>query len=459
MPRRGAEVSYEKRVAIIVFRLFLSMTFAVIAEKLDIRPQTVRDIYSRAIERTQPDLRGSFMDVVRNVKDAPRSGRPAIIPAGSPASAQLRQLFLEHFELPIEVVTSYIAGIKVARSTAESVAHKHREYCNKELVRVVQPIKPYITFDIQDLRMEFAHWVTERLNEGAVFIFVDETYIHFGGQPRKKAKITKPKGEDPTPYARHEPPEQFQLMLWAAIGPYADEVPFPHWIWESETEEEKEKAKVQLKEVNTERKKRVESQQTSASIPDTKECRALQEINANIDAHNRRLRAQGHTGNKGTKRRRKAEQIFKFVELKRENAKGGIDWWLYRTEVLLQRLIPYYHTIQARHAGEVYIIEDSVGLHGKAWESLGEIGVRRAPWISNSPDLNQIEPMWGYIKDMLWDMRVFSAGQAIKQAAKSRMASEWAATGLKQLAKRHIDGYRDKVGLVIEHEGNNSFRG
>lgn len=165
------------------------------------------------------------------------------------------------------------------------------------------------------------------------------------------------------------------------------------------------------------------------------------------------------TGNKGTKWARKAQLVLKFVELKRENAKGGIDWWLYRTEDLLQRLMPYYHAIQTRHAGEVYVIEDSVGLHGKAGESLGEIDVRGAPWMGNSPDLNQMEPIWGYTKDMLWDMRVFLAGQAIKLEAKGRITSGWAAPGLKQLAKCHIDGYRHKLALLIEHESNNSFRG
>ena len=75
--------------------------------------------------------------------------------------------------------------------------------------------------------VQFTGWVSQELDSGAVFIFIDETYIHFGGQPRKKAKITKLKGTDPTPLARHEPPEQFQLMLWAAIGLYDDEIPFP----------------------------------------------------------------------------------------------------------------------------------------------------------------------------------------------------------------------------------------
>lgn len=183
-------------------------------------------------------------------------------------------------------------------------------------------------------------------------------------------------------------------MLWAAIGPYGDEIPFPFWIWEVETEEDKKKAQNELNEFNSTRKITVLVQQALAAVPDTTEFNILREININIVVvHNHQCRAEGHKGNKGFKRTRKAEQVFKFVELKRENAKGGIDWWLYRNEILIQRLIPYYEAIQARHTGKVYLIEDSVGLHSKAWDSLGDTGVRKAAWIENSPDLNQIEPI------------------------------------------------------------------
>ena len=108
------------------------------------------------------------------------------------------------------------------------------------------------------------------------------------------------------------------------------------------------------------------AQQALTGIPHTTEYRALQKINTNVESHNRQRRAEGHKGNKGFKQARNAEQLFKFVELKRENAKGGIDWWIYQNEVLIKRLIPYYKAIQRRHGGKVYIIEDSVGLHGKA---------------------------------------------------------------------------------------------
>jgi hypothetical protein len=135
-------------------------------------------------------------------------------------------------------------------------------------------------------------------------------------------------------------------MVWAAIGPYKDDIPFPHWIWEAEMEQEKEEANKQLNKPNSDRKTAVLTQQCNAGIPEIPEHNVLQEINVNIASHNQRRHAEGHKGNKGFKRARKPEQIFKLVKLRRENQKGGIDWWLYRNEVLLKRLIPYYRAIQ-----------------------------------------------------------------------------------------------------------------
>jgi Sigma-70, region 4 len=77
MPHPSHEVCYEKRVAVITMRLLCDLKYAVIAEKLGLQVATVQRIYTRALQRTEPGLQNSFIDVVRNVKDAPRSGRPS----------------------------------------------------------------------------------------------------------------------------------------------------------------------------------------------------------------------------------------------------------------------------------------------------------------------------------------------------------------------------------------------
>lgn len=81
-PARQSEISYEKRIAVIALRLLCGLTFSTIGEKLELRPRSAHRICSRAQQRTRADLRDSFQDVAKNVKDAPRSGRPAIHPPG-----------------------------------------------------------------------------------------------------------------------------------------------------------------------------------------------------------------------------------------------------------------------------------------------------------------------------------------------------------------------------------------
>lgn len=170
MPSHGPEISYEKRVAVITLRLLAGDKFSIIAQKLNLYETTVYHIFTRAVQRTEPHLRHSFEAVVRNCRDTPRSGRPAILPQRSAAAIQLRQLFLKYFDLLLHIITNYIAGIKMTRSTAERIAHKHRDpLCDRELVRVIQPIKSCLPYDLRDLRVEFAHWIMQKMENNTCF--------------------------------------------------------------------------------------------------------------------------------------------------------------------------------------------------------------------------------------------------------------------------------------------------
>jgi hypothetical protein len=66
---------------------------------------------------------------------------------------------------------------------------------------------------------------------------------------------------------------------------------------------------------------------------------------------------------------------------------------------------------------------------------------------------------WGYLKDMLADLRVFSASQGAKEQAKDQIRAEIVAEGCKRHTKHLIDGYHEKLLLVQRHQGNNNFRG
>ena len=74
--------------------------------------------------------------------------------------------------------------------------------------------------------------------------------------------------------------------------------------------------------------------------------------------------------------------------------KGGIDWWRYRTVILLPKLIPFctqnnlilQQDLAPSHAAEVN------------QELLQECNIEVLEWAGNSPDLNMIEPAWPWMK-------------------------------------------------------------
>jgi hypothetical protein len=56
-------------------------------------------------------------------------------------------------------------------------------------------------------------------------------------------------------------------------------------------------------------------------------------------------------------------------------------------------------------------------------------------------------------------MEGFSAAEEVKQLVRARIAFDWASSGLKKCAKHHIDGYPEKLALVVAHKGKNDFHG
>lgn len=74
--------------------------------------------------------------------------------------------------------------------------------------------------------------------------------------------------------------------------------------------------------------------------------------------------------------------------------KGGIDWWRYRNDILLPKLIPFCQK------NKLIVQEDGAASHTAEvnQELIKKSGLQRLGWAGNSPDLNQIEPAWSYLK-------------------------------------------------------------
>ncbi len=107
-------------------------------------------------------------------------------------------------------------------------------------------------------------------------------------------------------------------------------------IWDVETAVEKEKHKVALEVENTGTRAEVEQQRTRAKQPGTKEHRELAETNANIERFNVQRRTERHKRQQGFKRKRVAEQVWKFRDIQRGQKSTGIDWFYIEKKFLSQ---------------------------------------------------------------------------------------------------------------------------
>ena len=148
------EIPYEKRVTVIVLRLLTDLKFAEITEKLDSETRTVNQLYNCVLKRTENDSQHLFLVITQNLRDEIRTERSLRVSSESETSQLLRELFYEHFELFIKIVTTYITELKIVRNTVEQVVHEHHDSINDyELVYVVQSTKFYLSTDLKDLRI------------------------------------------------------------------------------------------------------------------------------------------------------------------------------------------------------------------------------------------------------------------------------------------------------------------
>jgi len=83
----------------------------------------------------------------------------------------------------------------------------------------------------------------------------------------------------------------------------------------------------------------------------------------------------------------------------RKGKAGGIDWFRYYKEIMLNLMIPFAQKCQKKRP-DTLIQEDGAPAH--AYHHQGPVyalfGTPRLVWPGNSPDLNAIEPAWPWMK-------------------------------------------------------------
>jgi hypothetical protein len=163
-----------------------------------------------------------------------------------------------------------------------------------------------------------------------------------------------------------------EFMFWAC---FSYDQKGPCHVWRAETPSERRQAEAELEALNAQNEPL---------------------IRAKWEADEAVRYAAACEKNSRTARRRKWIWCEKRGKLVRKAGHGGVDWYRYQKQILLDKLLPF-----AKQVGPQAIVqEDRAPSHAHfAQEAVFNLaGVKRLLWCGNSPDLNMIEPVWPELK-------------------------------------------------------------
>jgi hypothetical protein len=460
--RESVDTSRTMRAAVITLRIVAAYNFDDISRALGIAKSTCSLIVRRACEATGNEDIVELLDYTAKENNREHSGVAStkVWPYSAASITIQDAVWWFPRETWDEAVRNHTPFGELDRSTIARICRLHpHPLRDRPLTRVLEVHKPPLSNELRELRVEYAQWCLTWLDRGALFVFTDETYIRAGGRPHKRRHVTIEEGHPTEERSAYGEPIYFSIMQWGAICEES-RVPFPSLLWEIETPEEKNKHQLELDLENLTERTNCTYRELRAQQPHTIEREILAEVNTNIDLYNHNRRLDGRT--KGFKRARNAHQVFKPTKLMRGEKNRGIDWFLYRKYILHARLFPYVQELQKLHPNRpIVVVEDGAPLHVKAIgvceAEYVAIGIIRAPHTPNSPDLNQIEPIWDYEKDQLDGRFQHSASRDATLEGRALIADEWVRIIPK--AQQLCTSFRSKLVKVIELEGDNKYHG
>lgn len=216
---------------------------------------------------------------------------------------------------------------------------------------------------------------------------------------RRQRKVSRPKGANPYDYSCPKHRVTLRIMCWGAV---AGGIKGPSYIWANETNEEKKYSDNLVAELIRKDEEEVTRLRELALIAGIDEFRKLKNI------HCQRLNGP-RTATGRQPPRPPPQWIRRKAKFEWRSTAGGIDWVRYREQILYSRLYSFLHKFREEDPGrEKWLVEDNATPHTGAtnhdsrWvQEMEPLGIFRCNRPSNSPDINEIEPVCDDFKDSI----------------------------------------------------------
>ena len=358
------------RSAVVALKSAGGCTTEEVSAKLGISTSQVNRIYASAIKRGFDPQNKPLKIENAFVETKSKSGRPTKL-TDDVRDALLETLGnLDGRSSSCADMSDYLSSSWNIQINKATIAR-----CLKKMgYRKVKPtLKPGLTKEMRAARRQFAEahkdWTLEDWKR---VIWTDETAVMLRPWKGSYRIWRRPDERYEPSVIRRRYKKAMSFMFW---GSFSYDKKGPCFCWGKESAAEKKAAKKEIDAWNEQLEP---------------VCKEDWEITNGI----RRLALRNLPGRRPTWRwTRKTGKLVR-------DSKGGIDWYRYRSNIILPRLIPFAQACKSDRP-ETLVMEDNAPCHAHHWNRAiwPTYDLSCLLWPGNSPDLNPIEPVWRWMKN------------------------------------------------------------
>ena len=357
---------------------------------------------------------------------------------------------------------------QLSRHTIENIVKKHKNKTNSYAIKwKIRFFKSHLNLFDEQIREKYCEWIIIQLNNDAIFIFSNETYIEIKKFSRKKQKIFRFVEVFVELYAIAQFFVQFCIMLWKICCENKRVERFAHYWILFETTKQKQKHKKKLKKKNLKRAKYVEWQKNQIIISETDEYMKFQQINDRINQYNVIVIARNDEikskYDKNLKKFMISRKLFVYEKFTRDEKKN-IDWFFYRKYILRFHFYFYYFVIRKLNSNrKIYLVENDVEIHVKIVivdaQYKKKHDIFSVSHSINSSNLHSIKNVWNYEKNSLneYNLKRNDVNENAQTKIKKIMLKKWKKSQTK-IVTNICQRFRKKCEQCIRVDDNNKFK-